>query len=215
MANAAIQFPQTGLKKKAPMILNDKEIIQLCAEGAVTPYHTESIRTVDGVNRISYGVSSFGYDMTLAEEAKIFTPYAGAIIDPKRLDPKALIDATLYTDEENGEKFFFLPPGGYMLGHTKEYLDVPRDVMIICLGKSTYARGTVLCNTTPIEPGFRGNVVIELANNTQLPVKIYANEGIAQFLFFRGNPPEVSYADRNGGQGGKYQGQTGVTLPRI
>lgn len=196
-------------------ILNDKEILERCVDGMITPYHTKSIRKVDDLSVISFGVSSFGYDVRLAESAKIFTPYAGAIVDPKRLDPKALIDATLYTDEETGEKFFILPPGGYMLGHTVEYFDMPRDLLVICLGKSTYARATVQCNTTPIEPGFKGTVVIELGNNTQLPVKIYANEGIAQFLFLKGNPCEISYADRDGGKGGKYQHQTGVTLPRV
>lgn len=193
------------------MILNDSEILDLCAKGMITPYQSECIRSIGEKKFISYGVSSFGYDVTMAEEAKIFTPYAGAIVDPKRLDEAALLDAKLYTDEATGEKYFILPPGGYMLTATKEWFDIPRDVMVICLGKSTYARSAVICNATPIEPGFKGNVVIELANNSQLPVKVYANEGIAQFLFLQGNPCKVSYADRNG----KYQNQSSITLPRV
>lgn len=197
------------------MILNDKEIVALCQEsGMIHPFTTESVRVVDGRKIISRGVSSYGYDVTLAEDVKIFTNQNASIIDPKKLDSGTLIDATVKTDED-GSKYVILPPNSYLLGVTNEYFKIPRDIMIICLGKSTYARAGNLCNTTPIEPGFEGNVVIELSNGTTLPMKVYLNEGIAQFLFFRGNPCGISYADRDGGKGGKYQGQRGVTLPKV
>lgn len=199
------------------MILNDKEITQLCKEGMIVPYSETSVRCVghglgeEGFRSVlSFGMSSFGYDVTLAEEAKIFTNQNAAIIDPKKLEEGTLIDALIKTDAQ-GAKYVILPPNSYMLGRTVEWFKIPRDVMIVCVGKSTYARAGCICNTTPIEPGFEGNVVIELANTTSLPMKVYLGEGIAQFLFFRGNPCEVSYADRSG----KYMGQSGITLPRV
>lgn len=199
------------------MILNDKEITQLCKEGTIAPYSETSVRRVghglgeEGFRSVlSFGMSSFGYDVSLAEEAKIFTNQNAAIIDPKKLDEGTLIDALIKTDAQ-GAKYVILPPNSYMLGRTVEWFKIPRDVMVVCVGKSTYARAGCICNTTPIEPGFEGNVVIELANTTSLPMKIYLGEGIAQFLFFRGNPCEVSYADRSG----KYMGQFGITLPRV
>lgn len=197
------------------MILNDIEIIQLCEEhGMIVPYSNTSVRSLtndNGLRKVlSFGVSSFGYDVALAHEAKIFTNQNAAIIDPKSLIGNSLIDATVLVDE-SGSKYVILPPNSYMLGRTEEYFDIPRDVMVICVGKSTYARAGCICNTTPIEPGFKGNVVIELSNSTSLPMKIYLGEGIAQFIFFKGNPCGVSYADR----GGKYQGQTGITLPKV
>lgn len=198
---------------KTPTILNDLEIAELClTQNMITPYTAHSIKEMDGIKGrlLSYGMSSFGYDVRLAEEAKIFTNQNASIIDPKSLDGETLIDAVIKTDA-SGAKYVILPPNSYMLGRTIEYFDIPRDVMIVCVGKSTYARAGCICNTTPIEPGFKGNVVIELANTTSLPMKIYLNEGIAQFLFFRGSPCSVSYDDRNG----KYQHQTGITLPRV
>lgn len=201
------------------MILNDKQIIDLCQNSEmIHPFTPESIREIEGGRRIlSKGVSSFGYDVSLAVKTpsgepaiKIFTNQNAAIIDPKKLDQGTLIDGTVRVDED-GAQYVILPPNSYLLGVTNEYFKVPRDVMIVCVGKSTYARAGCLCNTTPIEPGFEGNVVIELANATSLPMKVYLDEGIAQFMFFRGEPCGVSYGDRNG----KYQGQTGVTLPRV
>lgn len=194
------------------MILNDSEIIHLCqVDEMITPFHTKSIRYEDDGRKIlSKGVSSFGYDVTLAEEVKIFTNQNAVVIDPKQLDPGTLINAEIKTADD-GSKYVILPPNSYLLGRTNEYFKIPRDVMIICVGKSTYARAGNLCNTTPIEPGFHGHVVIELANATSLPMRVYLHEGIAQFLFFRGQPCDVSYADR----GGKYMGQTGLTLPRV
>lgn len=192
-------------------ILNDTEIIELCEQGMIAPFAKTSIKREDcGRKILSRGVSSFGYDVSLSEEIKIFTNQNAALIDPKNLDTDTLIDATVKIDED-GAKYVILPPNSYLLGCTKEYFKIPRDVMIVCVGKSTYARAGCICNTTPIEPGFEGQVVIELANAATLPMKIYLNEGISQFLFFRGNPCEVSYGDR----AGKYQGQTSITLPKV
>ncbi len=192
----------------------------------ISPYNGQSVRSItiggddiDGplasafVRKVlSYGSTSYGYDVSLGEEFKIFTNVHGGIIDPKKLDAaRCLVDGTIRLDEE-GAKYVILPPNSYLLGVTVEYFRMPRDVVAICLGKSTYARAGAIVNVTPIEPGFEGNVVIEIANSTSLPMKVYANEGISQFCFFQGTEAcEVSYADR----GGKYQGQTGVQLGKV
>ena len=156
---------------------------------------------------ISYGVSSYGYDARLAPSFKVFTSVvlggAPPIIDPKNPDSRYFVD---YEGDN-----IIIPPHSFMLGHTIEYFRIPRDIMVICLGKSTYARCGLIVNVTPLEPEWEGQVTIEISNTTPLPAKIYANEGIAQFIFFQGEPPVVSYADRKG----KYQGQTGVVPARI
>ena len=160
---------------------------------------------------VSKGLTSYGYDVSLADdEVEIFTSIEGGEINPKRFDPKHLTRAKIRTDEEGG-RYYSLPANHYSLARTVEYFRMPRDVLAICLGKSTYARSGIIINATPIEPGFEGNVVIEIANTTSLPARVYLEEGISQFLFFRGQPCETSYADR----GGKYQGQTGVTLSKV
>lgn len=162
---------------------------------------------------ISYGTTSFGYDVTLDEVGfKIFSGLNVTEIDPMEFDDNCLVNAVVRINPKNGLRYILLPPHSYGLGVTREYFFMPRDTVALCIGKSTYARAGVLINATPIEPGFEGNVVIEVANLTPLPARIYLNTGIAQFLFFRGEEEcEVSYADR----GGKYQGQTGVQLPLI
>lgn len=154
---------------------------------------------------ISYGLSSFGYDIRVADEFRIFTPSTGqlTVVDPKAIDERAMVP---YQGE-----VCIIPPNSFALARTVEYFRVPRTVLCVCLGKSTYARCGILVNTTPFEPGWEGYVTIEISNTTPLPCKIYANEGIAQVLFFEGDEPEVSYADRKG----KYQAQTGITLPRL
>ena len=158
---------------------------------------------------ISKGLTSFGYDVTLAEEAAIFTNINGTVIDPLNFLEESLHRVVAK------DGYFIMPPNSYMLGYTREYFRMPRNTLAIALGKSTYARAGAIINVTPIEPGFEGTVVIEIANATSLPIKIYANQGIAQFLFFESDENcEVSYADRNGGEGGKYQGQRGLTLPK-
>jgi dCTP deaminase len=163
---------------------------------------------VDGQVRagtISYGLSSFGYDIRVADEFRIFTPATGqlTVVDPKAIDERALVP---YRGE-----VCIIPPNSFALARTVEYFRVPRNVLCICVGKSTYARVGIIVNITPFEPQWEGHVTIEVSNTTPLPVKIYANEGIAQVLFFEGDEPEVSYADRKG----KYQAQRGITLPRL
>lgn len=163
-----------------------------------------SVREVDGKKVISYGLSSMGYDVRLAKGLKVFTNVNNAIIDPKGLDPAAFID--------KDDDVVIIPPNGFALGHTVETFNIPRDTLVVCLGKSTYARAGVAINITPIEPGFSGQVVIEIANTTNLPVKIYTGEGIAQFLFGQSDENcETSYGDRNG----KYQNQRGIQLPLV
>lgn len=154
--------------------------------------------------RISFGLSSYGYDARVAPEFKIFTNVDSAIIDPKDFSPTSFVDRE--TD------VCILPPNSFALARTVEYFRIPEDVLVICMGKSTYARCGIIVNVTPLEPGWEGHVTLEFSNTTPLPAKLYANEGACQFLFFKGvEPCEVSYKSRQG----KYMGQQGVTLPRI
>jgi dCTP deaminase len=153
---------------------------------------------------ISYGLSSYGYDARIAPEFKIFTNIDSAIVDPKNFSPASFVD--------RNADICVIPPNSFALGRTIEYFRIPRDVLVVCLGKSTYARCGIIVNVTPLEPEWEGHVTIEISNTTPLPAKIYANEGICQFLFFRGDRPcEVSYRDRSG----KYMNQQGVTLPKL
>jgi dCTP deaminase len=153
---------------------------------------------------VSYGVSSYGYDTRVSDEFKIFTNVNSSIVDPKDFDPASFVDVK--------RDVCIVPPNSFALAHTVEYFRMPRNVLAICLGKSTYARCGIIVNVTPFEPGWEGYVTIEISNTTPLPAKIYANEGIAQVIFFEADEEcAVSYADR----AGKYQKQTGVTLPRI
>lgn len=167
----------------------------------IEPFEEKLVRK--GV--ISYGLSSFGYDIRVANEFRIFTASTGqlTVVDPKALDERALAP---YEGD-----VCIIPPNSFALARSMEYFRMPRNVIALCIGKSTYARVGVVTNFTPFEPGWEGHVTIEISNTTPLPAKIYANEGIAQVLFFEGEEPEVSYADRQG----KYQAQTGITLPRI
>ncbi len=196
-------------------ILSDRQIAALCKNNApmINPFTPTCVRKNEsGVKIISTGASSYGYDVALSDKFKIFTNINSAVIDPKRFDERCLIDADIKHDED-GSKYVILPPNSYLLGVTVERFKIPRDIMVICVGKSTYARAGAIVNTTPIEPGFEGNVVIEVSNSTNLPLRIYAFEGIAQFMFFQGNEPcVVSYADR----AGKYQGQEAqIVLPKV
>jgi dCTP deaminase len=153
---------------------------------------------------ISYGLSSYGYDARVAREFKIFTNVDSAVVDPKNFTSASFVDRE--TD------VCIIPPNSFALGRTVEYFRIPRDVLVICLGKSTYARCGIIVNVTPLEPEWEGHVTLEFSNTTPLPAKIYANEGVCQFLFLKGDSRcEVSYQDRQG----KYMGQTGVTLPKI
>ncbi len=169
--------------------------------GMIEPFEDQQRR--DGM--ISYGLSSFGYDIRVAKDFRIFTPATGelTVIDPKAVDERAL--QSYHGDD------CIIPPNSFALARTIEYFRIPRNVLAVCVGKSTYARCGIIVNVTPFEPEWEGYVTIEISNTTPLPARIYAGEGIAQVLFFEGEAPEVSYADRNG----KYQKQTGITLPRL
>jgi dCTP deaminase len=153
---------------------------------------------------VSYGLSSYGYDIRVADEFKIFTNVYSAVVDPKNFDPRSMVDF-------KGE-VCIIPPNSFALARTVEYFRIPRDVLTICVGKSTYARCGIIVNVTPFEPEWEGFVTLEISNTTPLPARIYANEGIAQVLFFQGDEPcDVSYADRKG----KYQKQQTILLPHI
>jgi dCTP deaminase len=182
-------------------ILADKSIRELAQNhGMIEPFLERQHR--DGV--ISYGLSSYGYDARVAREFLIFTNVDSAIVDPKQFDEKTFVRREV--------DVCIIPPNSFVLARTVEYFRIPRDVMVICLGKSTYARCGIIVNVTPLEPGWEGHVTLEFSNTTPLPAKIYAGEGACQFLFLRGDVPcEVSYSDRKG----KYQGQTGVTTARL
>jgi len=179
----------------------DKWIKRMALEHQmIDPFVDDQVRT--GV--ISYGLSSYGYDIRVADDFKVFTNVYGSIVDPKNFDPKSFVD--IRTD------VCVIPPNSFALARTIEYFRIPRDVLTICLGKSTYARCGIIVNVTPFEPEWEGYVTIEISNTTPLPAKIYANEGIAQVLFFKSDEPcAKSYADKKG----KYQAQQGLTLPKI
>ena len=179
-------------------------IRQRALEGMITPFADAQVRSsVAGAGVISYGVSSFGYDLRAAREWKIFVNAFNTVVDPKAFDPRALVD---FEGDE-----VIIPPNSFVLARSVEYMKIPDNVMVIALGKSTYARVGIVANVTPLEPGWEGHVTLEFSNTTPLPAKMYANEGCVQLLFFEGERPEVTYRDR----AGKYQGQTGVTLPKL
>jgi dCTP deaminase len=182
-------------------IKSDRWIRQMATEhGMIQPFEDRQVR--HGV--ISYGLSSYGYDVRIADEFKIFTNINSTIVDPKSFDPRSFVD--LKAD------VCIIPPNSFALARTVERFRVPRNVLVVCLGKSTYARCGIIVNVTPLEPEWEGIVTLEVSNTTPLPARIYANEGIAQMLFFESDEPcEVSYADKSG----KYQGQTQLTLPRL
>ncbi len=172
-------------------------------QGMIEPFSSQQIRQVEGQPIISYGLSSYGYDIRCADEFKIFTNVRSVIVDPKNFSADSFVDF-------QGETCI-IPPNSFALARTVEYFRIPRNVLTICLGKSTYARCGIIVNVTPFEPEWEGHVTLEFSNTTPLPAKIYANEGVAQVLFLESDEVcEVSYADRRG----KYQGQSGVTLPR-
>lgn len=185
-------------------IKSDKWIRQMAKEhGMINPFEPYQVRE-SGVGKvISYGTSSYGYDVRCSDEFKIFTNINSAIVDPKDFDSNSFIDVK--------SDVCIIPPNSFALARTVEYFRIPREVLTICLGKSTYARCGIIVNVTPLEPEWEGHVTLEFSNTTTLPAKIYANEGVAQMLFFGGDQVcDVSYKDREG----KYQGQTGVTLPK-
>ncbi|SJM66058.1 MULTISPECIES: dCTP deaminase [Psychrobacter] len=188
-------------------IKSDRWIRRMAEEhGMIEPYEPGQVRFNEaGDKLVSYGTSSYGYDVRCAREFKVFTNVHSAIVDPKNFDENSFID--IVGDE------CIIPPNSFALARTVEYFRIPRDVLTICLGKSTYARCGIIVNVTPLEPEWEGHVTLEFSNTTTLPARIYAGEGVAQMLFFQSDADDVcetSYKDR----GGKYQGQVGVTLPR-
>ena len=185
-------------------ILADKEIRRLAVEQhMIEPFVERQVRKLDNGQRvISYGLSSYGYDLRVADEFKVFTNVFNTVVDPKNFDDKSFVD--LQTD------VCIVPPNSFALARSVEYFRIPRDLLTICLGKSTYARCGIIVNVTPFEPEWEGHVTLEISNTTPLPAKIYAKEGLAQVLFFRANQVcEISYNDRKG----RYQKQQGITTP--
>lgn len=184
-------------------ILCDRQIRLLAEKGMIDPFEPHQVKCLADKKVISYGTSSYGYDVRCANEFKIFTNINSTIVDPKQFDPNSFVDFV-------GD-ICIIPPNSFALARTVEYFQIPRDILTICLGKSTYARCGIIVNVTPLEPEWEGHVTLEFSNTTPLPAKIYAHEGVAQLLFLAASEPcEISYRDR----GGKYQGQTGVTLPQ-
>jgi len=185
-------------------IKSDKWIKRMAEQtGMIEPFEPGQVRYKDENRIISYGTSSYGYDVRCASEFKVFTNIHSSTVDPKNFDEKSFVDM-------HGD-VCIIPPNSFALARTVEYFRIPRNVLTVCLGKSTYARCGIIVNVTPLEPEWEGHVTLEFSNTTTLPAKIYANEGVAQMLFFESDEQcETSYKDR----GGKYQGQTGVTLPK-
>ena len=182
-------------------VLSDRWIKKLAVENEmIKPFIDEQ----KGAGNISYGLSSFGYDARVSDDFRIFTNVNSAIVDPKNFKKESFVSRK--------SKVCIIPPNSFALARTVEYFKIPENVMVICLGKSTYARCGIIVNVTPLEPGWEGYVTLEFSNTTPLPAKIYANEGAAQFVFIKGNEkPETSYSKRKG----KYMKQKGVTLPKI
>ncbi|MEO5565584.1 MAG: dCTP deaminase [Luteimonas sp.] len=185
-------------------IKSDRWIREMSAKGMIEPFEPGQVKLGgDGQRIVSYGTSSYGYDVRCSREFKVFTNINSTIVDPKAFDPKSFVDVEA--------DVCIIPPNSFALARTVEFFRIPRDTLVVCLGKSTYARCGIIVNVTPLEPEWEGHVTLEFSNTTTLPAKIYAGEGVAQMLFFQSDEAcEMSYKDR----GGKYQGQTGVTLPR-
>lgn len=191
--------------QKKDGLMTDNRIKTYCKDyQMISPFVDHQVKETDGKKVISYGLSSMGYDIRLSNEFKIFTNVNSVIVDPKNFDEKAFVDF-------EGD-FCIIPPNSFALARSFEYVNMPKNVTAIILGKSTYARVGIVENFTPLESGWKGYITIEISNTTPLPAKVYAGEGIAQILFFETEEDcEVSYADRNG----KYQGQTGITLSKV
>ena len=180
-------------------VQSDNWIKKAASKGMIKPFINKQVRK----GKISFGLSSYGYDARVSNEFKIFTNVNSGVVDPKIFKKESFVT-------KKGKECI-IPPNSFALASTIEYFKIPEDVLVICLGKSTYARCGIIVNVTPLEPGWEGHVTLEFSNTTPLPAKIYANEGVAQMIFFESDQIcETSYKDR----GGKYQGQTGVTLPK-
>jgi dCTP deaminase len=185
-------------------IKNDRWIIEQAQKGMIEPFSDRQVKQKGKTSLISYGVSSYGYDVRCAREFKIFTNVHASVIDPKSFDPNSFVAVE--------KDVCIIPPNSFALARTVEYFKIPRNVLTICLGKSTYARCGIIVNVTPLEPEWEGHVTLEFSNTTNLPAYIYANEGVAQMIFLESDESCIqSYKDRSG----KYQGQTGVTGPIV
>ena len=182
-------------------VLSDKWIKKMAkTQKMISPFVSKQVRK----KNISFGLSSYGYDARVSNDFKIFTNVNSTTVDPKNFKKEGFVSKKA--------KVCIIPPNSFALASTVEHFKIPKDVLVICLGKSTYARCGIIVNVTPLEPGWEGHVTLEFSNTTPLPAKVYANEGVAQFIFLKGNEtPEVTYSDRNG----KYMNQTGVTLPKV
>jgi dCTP deaminase len=194
-------------------VKSDRWIRQMAEQHQlIHPFDSTLVRHVEGRRIISAGASSYGYDMRLADDGfRVFSPIHGREIDPKHFDDESLVEPPLRTADD-GSRYYLMPPHSYALGVTVETFRMPRDVTGICMGKSTYARAGLIVNTTPLEAGWAGRLVIELGNLAALPLRVYVNEGIGQVLFFQSDEDcDTSYEDR----GGKYQNQTGLTYSRL
>jgi dCTP deaminase len=188
-------------------VLSDIEIIERVKDSDMISggFESGNVRvSSSGEKIISYGTSSYGYDARVAPEFKVFTNINSSIVDPKSFNDSSFVDIN--------SDYCIIPPNSFALGRTVEYFKIPRDIIVICLGKSTYARCGMIVNVTPLEPEWEGHVTLEFSNTTNLPIKIYANEGICQFIFLKADKNcKTSYKDKNG----KYNGQTGITLPIV
>jgi dCTP deaminase len=183
-------------------IKSDKWIRSMAEKGMITPFEAKQVKHGESGKLVSYGTSSYGYDVRCSNDFKIFTNINSAVVDPKNFSPSSFVD--IQSD------VCIIPPNSFALARSVEYFRIPRNVIVICLGKSTYARCGIIVNVTPLEPEWEGHITLEFSNTTPLPAKIYAHEGVAQLLFLQSDEEcETSYKDR----GGKYQGQKGVTLP--
>ncbi len=185
-------------------IKSDKWIRRMAKEhNLIAPFESGQVKEINGQKAVSYGTSSYGYDVRCSNQFKLFTNIKSTVVDPKNFDPDSFVDREA--------DHCIIPPNSFALARSVEYMRIPRNILAICLGKSTYARCGIIVNVTPLEPEWHGHITLEFSNTTPLPAKIYANEGVAQLLFFESDEEcETSYADRNG----KYQGQTGVTSPK-
>ncbi len=185
-------------------IKNDRWIAEQARKGMINPFVNQQVKEQEGEKKISYGVSSYGYDVRVSREFKVFTNVHSAVVDPKKFDKRSFV--------EMESDVCIIPPNSFALGRTVEYFRIPRNILTICLGKSTYARCGIIVNVTPLEPEWEGHVTLEFSNTTNLPAYIYANEGVAQMIFLESDMAcDISYKDRQG----KYQGQIGVTEPMV
>jgi dCTP deaminase len=210
---SALSYPNFLRDFSSMTVKSDRWIRRMAADAQlIQPFSEQLVREVEGRRIISAGASSYGYDMRLADDGfRVFSPIHGREIDPKKFDESSLVEPPLQTTDD-GSQYYLMPPHSYALGVTVETFRMPRNVTAICMGKSTYARAGLIVNTTPLEAGWQGRLVIELGNLADLPLRVYVNEGIGQVIFFESDEDcSVSYEDR----GGKYQGQTGLTYSRL